>query len=171
VLRKGNIQLRALETHDLEWLFSIENNEDFWEISHTIQPFSKEILAAYIAQAHLDIYSVKQLRLVIEYQGKAVGLIDLFDFDPLHHRAGVGILVLPAYQSKGIAGTSLEMLIDYSKNILQLHQLYANITADNTKSIRLFQAAGFEICGTKKEWIYSHNTYKDEHILQLLFNT
>ena len=34
------INLRALEPEDLEFLYQIENNESFWEISHTQTPFS-----------------------------------------------------------------------------------------------------------------------------------
>ena len=38
------MNLRALEPEDLEFLFEIENNESFWEVSHTQVPFSKYIL-------------------------------------------------------------------------------------------------------------------------------
>jgi diamine N-acetyltransferase len=169
LIQKNDIKLRALESNDLDWLFTIENDTRFWEISNTIQPFSKELLANYIANAHLDIFSIKQLRLVILYKKEPVGLIDLFDFDPIHHRAGLGILITPEYQSKGIASTAIEIVIEYAKSNLQLHQLYANITIDNTRSIKLFQKLGFIITGTKKDWIYTKNQYKDEHILQLLF--
>ena len=38
------IILRALEPEDLNFLYQIENNESFWEVSHTQTPFSKYIL-------------------------------------------------------------------------------------------------------------------------------
>ena len=60
------MNLRALEPEDLEFLFEIENNESFWEVSHTQVPFSKYILKQYIENAHLDIFETKQLRLLIE---------------------------------------------------------------------------------------------------------
>lgn len=166
---KGNtIQLRALEPDDLDWLFAVENDERFWEVSNTLQTFSKSVLSQYIANSHLDIYTAKQLRFVIEYQNKNVGLIDLFDFDPQHHRAGIGILVLPEFQSKGIASEALKLLIQYSFRQLKLHQLYANITTDNLHSIRLFRRLNFKIIGTKKDWIFTDKHYKDEYILQLI---
>ncbi|PQJ23517.1 GNAT family N-acetyltransferase, partial [Tenacibaculum sp. SG-28] len=65
VLHGEHIRLRALEPEDLEFLFQIENNETFWEVSHTLIPFSKYILKQYIANAHQDIYEAKQLRLLI----------------------------------------------------------------------------------------------------------
>ena len=54
------LNLRALEPEDLEFLFEIENNEAFWEVSHTQTPFSKYILKQYLENAHLDIFEAKQ---------------------------------------------------------------------------------------------------------------
>ncbi len=166
LLKGKNIQLRALEPSDLDWLFSVENDETFWEVSTTIRPYSKELLSRYIANAHEDIFTAKQLRLVIEYQKKPVGLIDLFNFDPQHHRAGLGILVLPKYQTKGIAREAIVLLLDYAFTLLQLHQVYVNISSDNAISIELFEKLDFEIVGNKQEWLYCKGKYKDELLLQ-----
>ncbi|HIP49471.1 MAG TPA: N-acetyltransferase [Lutibacter sp.] len=169
-LSKDNIRLRALEPEDLDWLFAIENNELFWEISSTIQPFSKVLLARYIENANQDFYSAKQLRLVILYKEKPVGLLDLFEYEPQDHRAGLGILILPEFESKGIATTAIEIGVNYGFSILQLHQIYVNITADNTRSIALFKKLNFQLVGTKKEWIYTQGTYKDELLFQRINN-
>jgi len=169
-LSKDNIRLRALEPEDLDWLFAIENNELFWEISSTIQPFSKVLLARYIENSIQDFYSAKQLRLVILYKEKPVGLLDLFEYEPQDHRAGLGILILPEFESKGIATTAIEIGVNYGFSILQLHQIYVNITADNTRSIALFKKLNFQLVGTKKEWIYTQGTYKDELLFQRINN-
>ncbi|MCG8806205.1 GNAT family N-acetyltransferase [Tenacibaculum finnmarkense] len=168
---KGDVlNLRAIEPEDLAFLFAIENNESFWEVSHTQAPFSRFILKQYLENAHLDIYQAKQLRLVIEDKKnqKPIGMIDLFDFNPQHKRAGVGILLHPKYQQKGLAFEALKLLINYCFTHLQLHQLYANITADNKNSIRLFTKHNFKQIGIKKEWIFTNGTYKDEILFQLI---
>ncbi|WP_428742449.1 GNAT family N-acetyltransferase [Tenacibaculum sp.] len=164
------INLRALEPEDLEFLFQIENNELFWEVSHTQAPFSKFLLKQYLENAHLDIYEAKQLRLIIEEKStnKPIGMIDLFNFNPQHRRAGIGILVHPDFQRNGFASEALELLINYSFTHLQLHQLYANITNDNTKSLHLFQKHNFKKIGIKKDWTYNEGTYKDEILFQLI---
>ncbi|CAM1333482.1 GNAT family N-acetyltransferase [Tenacibaculum aestuariivivum] len=169
-LKGIHIALRALEPEDLGFLFKIENNESFWEISHTQVPFSKFILKQYLENAHLDIYEAKQLRLVIEdYKNKnTIGMIDLFDFNPLHKRAGIGILIHPDYQQKGFASEALKLLINYCFTHLQLHQLYANITDDNHKSIHLFTNHNFIKVGVKKDWLFSNKTYKNEILFQLI---
>lgn len=164
------INLRALEPEDLKFLFQIENNESFWEVSHTQTPFSKFILKQYLENAHLDIYEAKQLRLAIKdnLSSNTIGMIDLFDFNPQHKRAGIGILIHPDYQQKGFASEALQLLINYSFTHLQLHQLYANITDDNTNSIRLFTKHDFKEIGVKKDWVLTNKIYKNEILFQLI---
>ena len=166
--KKNN--LRALEPEDLEFLYQIENDESFWEISHTQKPFSRYMLKQYLESAHLDIYETKQLRFIIEETAtkKQVGMIDLFDYNPQHKRAGVGILIHPDFQKKGFASEALSLLINYSFSHLQLHQLYANITSDNMQSISLFKKHNFFQVGVKKDWILSKGKFKDEVLFQLI---
>ncbi|WP_435262431.1 GNAT family N-acetyltransferase [Tenacibaculum sp. nBUS_03] len=169
-LKGKYISLRALEPEDLSFLFSIENNEDFWEISHTQTPFSRFLLKQYIENAHLDIYEAKQLRLVIQLKktNQPIGTIDIFDFNPQHKRAGIGILIDPVFQKNGYASEALDILIKYCFSHLQLHQLYVNITADNLNSLTLFQKKNFSKVGLKKDWIFSKGTFKDEILFQLI---
>ena len=164
------INLRALEPEDLEFLYQIENDESFWEVSHTQTPFSKYVLKQYLENAHLDIYESKQLRLLIEEKStkKQIGMIDLFDFNPQHKRAGVGILIHPDFQKNGFASEALSLLISYSFSHLQLHQLFANITLDNDRSFALFKKQNFFKIGIKKDWILSEGKFKDEVLFQLI---
>jgi diamine N-acetyltransferase len=59
------VSLRALEPTDLDFIYSWENNPNVWEISNTLVPFSKFVLTQYLETQHLDIYTSKQLRLVV----------------------------------------------------------------------------------------------------------
>jgi diamine N-acetyltransferase len=142
----------------------------FWEVSHTQTPFSKYVLRQYLESAHLDIYEAKQLRLLIEEKSttKQIGMIDLFDFNPQHKRAGIGILIHPDFQKKGFASEALSLLIGYAFAHLDLHQLYANITTDNSKSISLFTKHKFKKVGVKKDWILTEGKFKDEISFQLI---
>ena len=95
-------------------------------------------------------------------------MIDLFDFNPQHQRAGIGILITNEYQQKGFASEALSILIDYCFKTLNLHQLFANISPDNKTSLELFKKFNFKEVGVKKEWIYINSTYKDEILFQLI---
>lgn len=166
-----HISLRALEPEDINFLFSVENDESFWEISSTQLPFSKYILKNYIENAHQDIYEAKQYRFVIcDENNKPVGMIDLFEFEPQHNRVGVGLLILPEFQGKGYAKEALELIIEYAFARLNVHQIFANITSDNIKSISLFEKFNFKLAGIKKDWIFFDKNYKDEILYQLIKN-
>jgi len=170
-LKGTNIYLRALEPEDLEFVYAIENNELVWEVSNTETPYSRFLIRQYLENAHQDIYEAKQLRLAIclNNSQEAIGLIDLFDFDPKNNRAGVGILINDAQnRNKGIGSEALALIVDYSFEQLQLHQLYANIGTDNEISIQLFTKFGFQKIGIKKDWIKVNNRYKDELLFQLI---
>ncbi|MFY0629324.1 MAG: GNAT family N-acetyltransferase [Flavobacteriaceae bacterium] len=170
LLEGKHIKLRALEPEDLAFLYTIENDTDFWEVSHTQVPFSKFLLKQYLENAHLDIYEAKQLRLIIEETktGEPAGMIDLFDFNPQHKRAGVGIIISTKFQKLGYASEAMKILIDYCFTQLNLHQLFANITPDNKDSILLFEKHNFKKTGEKKDWIFSNNGFKNELIYQLI---
>ena len=142
ILHGEKVRLRALEPEDLDFLFTTENNTAFWEVSNTQVPFSRFVLKQYLENSHQDIYEAKQLRLVVEEttNSQAIGLIDLFDFNPQHKRAGIGVLIHERYQRAGFANEALALLISYCFKTLHLHQLFANITPDNPHSIALLWA-------------------------------
>ncbi len=169
-LKGKKISLRAVEPEDLEFLYQVENEEIFWEISNTNSPYSKWVLRQYLENAKKDIYEAKQLRLIIEEskQKIAIGTIDLFDFDPKNLRAGIGILIQKEFQGSGFGSEAVELLIGYGFSILNLNQIFVNITEDNLASIKLFSNFGFELIGVKKEWIYQDNKFKNELMFQLI---
>jgi len=166
-----DIRLRALEPEDLELLYNWENNLSYWIISNTVSPFSKYTLKRYVENSHKSIYETGQLRLMIDHitDKISIGTIDIFDFDPFHKRAGLGILIANEdYRRKGYATMALTCLVDYCFKTLQLHQLYCNILTNNCESIDLFKKIGFVETGVKKEWINTSDGYLDEHIFQLI---
>lgn len=169
-LKSQYVTLRAIEPGDIEVLYNWENDTANWKVSNTQTPFSRFVLEQYITSSHEDIYTAKQLRLMIcDHENKAIGNIDLFDFDPNHLRAGVGILIADQTdRRKGYASEALRLLVDYCFTSLNLHQVYCNITTDNEASVLLFQKHGFQITGIKKQWIRDGVKYKDELLLQLI---
>lgn len=170
-MKYEKISLRALEPEDLELLYEWENNSKHWMISNTVTPFSKYTLKRYMENSHKSIYETGQLRLMIDLteEKKTIGTIDVFDFDPFHKRAGLGILIADEEQRrKGYASMALKCLIDYCFKTLQLHQLWCNILANNCESMDLFKKQGFVEAGIKKEWIKTSDGYLDEYFFQLI---
>ena len=169
-MKSKNISFRAPEPADVDQLYKWENDTSIWHLSNTVAPFSRHTLEEYILNAHQDIYTAKQLRLMIMLNktSESIGCIDLFDFDPINMNAGIGILICGNHRNKGYASEALSLLINYAFGTLNLHQLYCNITIDNEASLKLFQKQNFKIIGLKKEWIRYRTNWIDEYMLQLI---
>ena len=173
LLENNQLKLRALEPTDLELLYKWENDTEIWNISSTLNPFSKYVLHQYIENSHRDLIESKQLRLIIETKEEkpsSIGTIDLFDIDFYHKRAGIGILIASLRdRNKGYASTALELLHKYSSKHLGLNQLYCHIDEDNLASLKLFKKAAYEVSGSQKKWKKTTEGWKDVLFLQHIF--
>jgi len=171
-LISDTLLLRALEPEDLPLLYKWENNTQWWDGGNTLVPYSKYILREYLINSDKPIFETKQLRLMITLKdsNQTIGMIDLYDFEGHHGRAGVGIMIDNPFQQKGYAAQALRLLVDYAFQFLQINQLYAYITVDNFASIRLFTSVGFTSSGVLKQWIKSPQGYKDVSVYQLVNN-
>jgi len=163
------ISIRALEPSDAELLYKWENNQELWPVSFTQVPFSEFILEEFVASAHQDIYTNKQLRLMVclNYSNETIGIVDLFDFEPQHLRCGLGIYVHESFRGKGAAFDCIGLIKKYCFFTLRLKQVYVHVNNSNTASLALFEKSGFEKNGLKKCWVkIGINTYEDVWFLQ-----
>ena len=98
---------------------------------------------------------------------RTVGTLDLFEYDPLHGRAGLGILIYDRDdRGQGYAADAVETLCRYARERLRIHQLWCNVGAENEASLHLFRSLGFREVGTKRDWLWTPGGYRDEVLLQ-----
>ncbi|HBN04865.1 MAG TPA: GNAT family N-acetyltransferase [Bacteroidales bacterium] len=167
-----NLRLRAVEISDADLIYKWENSYSLWGVSSTRAPFSHYAIEQYVKSTqNEDIYSVKQIRFMIDVEDdgvvKTVGCVDLYDLDPQHSRTGVGIFVEEGdYRRKHIALNSLLWIENYAFEILNLHQLFAHISQDNSSSINLFNKASYTQTSVLKDWIRKENQFLDVLVFQ-----
>lgn len=164
---KGDVRIRAMEPEDLDVLYRIENDNSLWGVGVTNVPYSRYTLHNYIASAVGDIYTDKQVRLIIENrEGDVVGVIDLTDFDPRHERAELGVVVQCKYRNKGYATAAVKDVIKYSRDILHLHQLYIYVDTENEGSLNIFKKIGFQCTAELKDWLCVGKKYRNALLMQ-----
>lgn len=161
------ITLRALELIDVDTLYRWENDPAVWGVGSTLAPYSRKQLWDYIDTYDGDIFSAKQLRLMIALpSGETIGTVDLFDFDAANSRCAVGILIANEYRRQGYGLQALEAIANYCRTTLSLHQLYCIAGIDNIPSRALFEKAGYTASGRLRSWIRHAGTYTDAYIYQ-----
>ncbi|MCE5205996.1 MAG: GNAT family N-acetyltransferase [Porphyromonadaceae bacterium] len=168
LLENKELLLRAPEPEDLELLYKWENDTRLWEYGNATVPYSRFSLTQYLTESKQDIYADRQLRLMVQMQvsGVVIGMADLYDFDPFHQRAGVGILIDENQRNRGYGLQSLLLLGEYAFGFLSLHQLYAFVPEKNQASRRLFKKAGYLPAGTLREWLFRDDYYEDVQVWQ-----
>jgi diamine N-acetyltransferase len=162
-------RLRAIEPSDVDMLYIWENDPAVWRVSGTTAPLSYQRIAQFVEEQSYDLYATRQMRLIIECNGVAVGTLDIVEFDPQHLRFGIGILIYDTTErGKGYAHAAIEAIKSYARNTLGLKQIWASIAEDNAPSIALFEGCGFELCGRRKSWLRYHDRYIDQLEYQCL---
>ncbi|MBP3671903.1 MAG: GNAT family N-acetyltransferase [Bacteroidaceae bacterium] len=166
--QEGNIVLRAVEPHDLDFLYIAENDAQAWNIASTTAPMSRLMLQHYIEQYSADLYRDHQLRLIAERtdNGERIGIVDLYDYDVRNSRAGVGIYITPAMRHRGYGTSALHALCRYAQEFLGIHMLYAHIGNDNAASISIFAKCHFTHTATLPMWIKTPHGYIDAIVMQ-----
>ena len=169
-LENNTLSLRAPEPEDLELLFKWENDTEVWKFGSAISPYSKYVLKQYIIDAQTDIFQSKQLRfmIVLKRDQISVGTIDLYDFDAINSRCGVGIYIDQVYRKNKYATNALNLLENYVFNFLNINQLYAIIPENNKASIQLFNHSHFSESGVLQQWIFTEKGYENAIIVQKL---
>lgn len=168
MIENDKIKLRALEPEDLECLYVWENNPLLWAVGNSRQPYSKYNLKQYILKSDLDIYENKQLRLMIidKSVNKAVGTVDLFDFDIHNSRIALGLFIDEHSQGKGLATEALHLTENYVFNFLKINQLYCHIAETNIASRNMFEKEGYENRAILKNWIKTIDGFENIIVFQ-----
>ena len=98
---------------------------------------------------------------------KVVGMIGMIvSKNPrLRHSAGIGIMVHTDYQGRGIGTALFKKAIDLADNWLMLVRLELGVFVENERAVKLYQALGFQIEGTKKYAAIRNGQYADEYIM------
>jgi diamine N-acetyltransferase len=162
-------RLRALEPSDLELLYLWENDTEVWRVSGSCGPVSRERLQHFIEEQNYDIYATRQMRLIIESNGMAIGTLDIIDFDPQNSRFGIGILIYANENRRmGFARSAIEAIKEYGRTTLFVNQIWASVAEDNIASLELFRRCGFEECGRRKAWLRREGGYVAEVEFQCL---
>lgn len=168
-IKDETITLRCAEPEDAELIYRWENDRGIWRVSGTHVPFSRFQIDQFLLSNN-DLFSQKQLRLMIDLNdtSESIGCIDIFDYDGINQRAGLGILIDKEHRQHGYAKTALAFCIKYLFHNLMLHQVYCSIDELNTESQQLFESQGFSLCGQRKDWLKTAEGYLDVFEYQLI---
>ena len=171
-LKIGDVELRTLEPEDFRVVHRWEGEIDAWMANSASAPFSRHTLWRYFKNYNCDIYSTHEVRMIVMLAGEPVGMLDVFNFDPMNSRAEVGVYVCAEHRRGGVGETAVRIAVEnYAFGRLNLNQVYCTIRRSNEAALALFRQAGFTGETVLAQWISAGNgVFEDAVIMQRFSN-
>ncbi|WP_129044489.1 GNAT family N-acetyltransferase [Companilactobacillus metriopterae] len=139
-----------------EWLSWVEKTKSIEDEKNSINMLSEKL-------------SNRELWLmVIYYQDKLVGMIDIHNILDEHHRGEIGYWLSDKYSHRGIMHNSLKKTIDVAFNNLGIHRLDLLADIDNHPSRAVAKSAGFTEETVLKDYLFNKGTYRDVVLYYLI---
>lgn len=140
-LRGERIVLRSVDIDDVQTILMWENDPDLEPFSDPHDPYTEQQIVEFILAQQLGFEANGQIRLMIDVAGRAVGAVDIFDYDG--SSADVGVLVYSEKnRRRGYATEALEAVKRYAPQ-WGIATLWATIDSENIASTALFRRCGF----------------------------
>lgn len=153
MLQSENLNLRAVEPSDIDFMWRVESDRSQWLDNGNTAPYSQSQIVDYVMNYKADPMREGELRLIIEHDGETIGIADLYNLNVVSRTGWIGIYLNPESRGYGHARKTLALLSDYAFNILHMRCLGAKIAEPNKACISLFESGGFEHVGSLKKWL------------------
>lgn len=150
----GDADLAARWLNDLE--VAVPLGDEAWQ---TITPESQ---AAVAGSDHVFT--------VIANDGDVpIGRCLLYGVNQVDRNANVGIFIGDKqYWNQGLGGETLELLLEYAFNLLNLHSVMLGVFEFNTRALSCYRRLGFREIGRRRQTRLIAGTYYDGVMMDLL---
>jgi [ribosomal protein S5]-alanine N-acetyltransferase len=159
VLRSARLLLRELVPSDAGDLFAFVSDIE-------VQRYNAEPMKS-VDEART--YIVERRRLFIEHQAivwamadavsnRVIGSCGFGSLSSWHRSANLGYLLRRDHWGQGLAREAVQALLAFGFGRLELHRVEATTIADNERSVRVLEAAGFRREGLRRE-----SSLEDDH--------
>lgn len=161
-----NITFNPLSYDDVNFIFTLYNTPEI---------YTSAFLSLNIPQNEEKTNSMvnnwmknkKQKHFIIKTDDEKIGIAQIYNINMVNQTCEVGILLLPKSTKCGIGSYTLDFLIEFSFNHLNLRKIEVSILSNNYASLSLFKKKNFFIEGTRHQSCYKFGKYLDIKLLGL----
>ena len=163
----SKISLRSIERYDLKQIQS-------WRNLKSIQPFVREYKE--LSMDHIESWYDAMIQnpkfeffIIEDTKQRSIGVAGLTYIDWVNRHADLHLgLYDEDWGCKEWGLPTMEVMLDYGFNHLNLNKIYAEIYAIDIQKLGLFKDYGFKVDASLREHYYHKGEYVTSHILSLL---
>lgn len=162
IIKGKSVIIRAIEEKDLEVLWQAINSEDLERMENGYCfPVSFEGQKKWFEQNGNS--TLKDAKLIIEYEGKAIGYTNVINIDWKNRVAHTGIKIFSReFRNKGLGKDAVMAIMRFCFDELNLNRLEGFILEYNKPSYTLYvDKCGWKVEGKKREYVYKNGSYHD----------
>lgn len=156
-LRNETVELRTVESEDLEFVQRHVNDPDVWQHLGSAAPKNRHNEEQWLESTSEDDGTVN---LLICDEGDPVGQIGL-RLNETWGNGELGYWVAPDAQGNGYCTAAVRLVSRYAFEERRLHKVVAEAYDYNTGSRRVLEKAGFSEEGVHREEAYVGGAYRD----------
>lgn len=126
-----------------------------------------------VAKEDLEYFTAGSERysfgIVFDREDKLIGYGGLFDMDPVHGTATLGLAIgEQEYMNKGFGTEAIALLLHYGFNTLNLHNISLSYHSYNVRAEKAYLKVGFKEMGRRRQAVRLNGMYYDEVLMDLL---
>ena len=123
-----------------------------------------------VDQIHGYFHSRTLFQWGVQLRGSAqvIGTGTLYELDATHRRAGIGFALRRSVWGEGLATETIDTLLRFAFERLDLHRIEADVDPDNQRSLRALERQGFRREGHLRERWHHLGEWRDTVFLGLL---
>lgn len=163
----SKIRLTAMRKEDLP-TYRLWNSIESFGRYYNSSPIREE--SEKNANELVDLHSDRSFRFAVRPLDSEdfLGVCAIEDIVWPHRVGWVSIALGPDHQGKGYGKETMQLLVNYAFNELNLHRLQLTVFGYNTGAIKLYESIGFKHEGTFREFLQRDGKRHDMHLYGLL---
>jgi len=145
IIETERLLLRRVNSNDVNEILELRSNPE--TMKYIPRPLLKNLDDAFGHFKMIDdaIENNTGINWAITLKGnsKLLGIVGFYRIQPENYRAEIGYMILPEFQGKGIVSESIQALLRYAFDGMNLHSVEAVIDPDNIASEKVLQKCNF----------------------------
>lgn len=149
----SRLSLRWISAADTDAFYAIYSNPEVMRYWSTPPLADREAAANLITKIQEDWKRRVILKwgIVLRTDDQLIGSVTLFNLDFNHRRAEIGYALGRPYWGQGYMHETLQALLAYAFEVLDLHRIEADVDPRNAASIKTLERLGFQREGYLRE--------------------
>lgn len=171
-LESENLFIRKFEIDDVEDYYLFASDPEVTKFLRWGPHESKDVTLEYVKELLSRYIEGEDASWGIELNktGSIIGLIHVMDFNSIHRKASIGIVLARKFWSSGYAKEALQIVLHHCFDKYNLNRIEAFCVIENQRAIDLAEKLGMKYEGILRQSSYQKGELKDFIVYSMLAN-